>query len=110
MTSALPGEGKSTTAANIAIALAQTGARTLLIDLDMRKPMLASVLEVSSETGHEHLSLGQLGSVVADPADELPGAVRGAGGADRAQPGGADRLEADARRVSSWCASTSPMS
>lgn len=51
VTSALPGEGKSTTAANIAIALAQTGARTLLVDLDMRKPVIASVLGVSAEKG-----------------------------------------------------------
>ncbi len=38
VTSALPGEGKTTTAINTAIVLSQTGARTLLVDLDMRKP------------------------------------------------------------------------
>lgn len=51
MTSALPEEGKTTTAVNTAIALAQTGVRTLLMDLDMRKPTLASILEVPSEQG-----------------------------------------------------------
>ena len=39
-TSALPGEGKSFCAANYAIALAQQGLRTLLIDADMRLPAL----------------------------------------------------------------------
>ena len=51
VTSALPGEGKSTTAANTAIALAQTGAPTLLMDLDMRKPTLASAFEIPSDQG-----------------------------------------------------------
>ena len=51
VTSALPGEGKSTTGANTAICLAQTGARTLLIDLDLRKPALAKAFGVSAEQG-----------------------------------------------------------
>ncbi|MEE8160081.1 MAG: CpsD/CapB family tyrosine-protein kinase, partial [Acidobacteriota bacterium] len=41
VTSSFTGEGKTTTAINAGIVFAQTGARTLLIDLDMRKPMLA---------------------------------------------------------------------
>ena len=40
VTSSFTGEGKTTTAINAGIVFAQTGARTLLIDLDMRKPML----------------------------------------------------------------------
>ncbi len=63
VTSALPGEGKSTTVANTAIVLAQTGARTLILDLDMRKPTMARLFGVSSRdgmstflTGHSDLS------------------------------------------------------
>jgi capsular exopolysaccharide synthesis family protein len=51
VTSALPGEGKSTTAVNLAIALAQTGARTLIIELDMRKPRLANVFNLERMGG-----------------------------------------------------------
>ena len=49
--SALPAEGKSTTALSLARTYAATGRETLLIDLDMRKPMLHTFLGVSSEAG-----------------------------------------------------------
>jgi tyrosine-protein kinase Etk/Wzc len=42
VTSTFPGEGKSTTAANLAIILSQTGARVLVIDGDLRRPSLHS--------------------------------------------------------------------
>jgi polysaccharide biosynthesis transport protein len=42
-TSALPGEGKSFVASNFALAAAQQGKRTLLIDLDLRKPSIHKV-------------------------------------------------------------------
>lgn len=51
VTSALPGEGKTTTAVNIAMAFAQTGARTLLVDLDLRKPSLGRIFGIQSEQG-----------------------------------------------------------
>ncbi len=39
LTSSGPGEGKSTTTANLAVAMAQSGKRTILIDCDLRKPV-----------------------------------------------------------------------
>ncbi len=51
VTSALPSEGKTTTVANTAIALAQTGERTLVVDLDMRKPTLAKTFGITAAEG-----------------------------------------------------------
>ncbi len=47
--SALPGEGKSLTSANFALAAAGQGRRTLLIDLDLRKPALHKFFGYSRE-------------------------------------------------------------
>ncbi len=51
VTSALPGEGKSTTAINTAVVLAQSGARTLLVDIDLRKPSLARTFDMENAKG-----------------------------------------------------------
>lgn len=51
ITSASPGEGKSTTSANLAVAIAQTGARVCLIDADLRRPTLAKLFGLNNWTG-----------------------------------------------------------
>ena len=51
VTSALPSDGKTTTAANLAIAMSQMGARTVLLDLDMRSPDLGKLFRASERTG-----------------------------------------------------------
>ncbi|MFN3596555.1 MAG: polysaccharide biosynthesis tyrosine autokinase [Rubricoccaceae bacterium] len=51
VTSAGAGEGKSTTAANLAITMAQAGRRTLLIDADLRRPRQHDLFGLPRDTG-----------------------------------------------------------
>ena len=51
VTSATPGEGKTTIAANLAITLAFSGAKTLLVDADLRLGRIAKAFNISSEVG-----------------------------------------------------------
>jgi polysaccharide biosynthesis transport protein len=88
---AIPSEGKSFCAANYAVSLAQQGINTLLIDADLRRPMLDEMFpniknspgvtdyllgnkilqDVVAETSTPHLSVMPVGSHVVDPTELL---------------------------------------
>ncbi len=59
VTSAMPGEGKSTVALNLAQAAAMSGDRVLLIDGDLRRPSLAAALGISNSFGLADLLAGR---------------------------------------------------
>jgi capsular exopolysaccharide synthesis family protein len=51
VTSAEPGDGKSTVSANLAIVLAQAGRRVLLVDADLRRPRIHAILGTANDVG-----------------------------------------------------------
>jgi len=59
VTSARPSEGKTTTTANLAIALSQGGLRTIVVDADLRRPNLANVMNVEGAVGLTDLLIGR---------------------------------------------------
>lgn len=60
VTSAGPGEGKSTTIANLAIAMSLQGTRTLLIDSDLRRPVLHKMFALEKNKGLTNVLVGDM--------------------------------------------------
>ncbi|MGN0026408.1 MAG: CpsD/CapB family tyrosine-protein kinase [Clostridium sp.] len=66
ITSSEPGEGKSTTAGNLALCMAQGDKKVILIDCDLRKPSLHKKFKVSNLVGLSDVIIGK---------EELPAAI-----------------------------------
>jgi capsular exopolysaccharide synthesis family protein len=81
VTSALEQEGKSTTVANLAVALARAGRRVVLVDLDLRKPYIDHFFDLTGRPGLTDVALGNVTLDQAMWSIPLPGAdaVQGAG-------------------------------
>ncbi|HTP07531.1 MAG TPA: polysaccharide biosynthesis tyrosine autokinase [Anaerolineae bacterium] len=60
VTSPNPGDGKSLTTANLAVVLAQSGQRVIVVDADLRRPMLHRIFELDDKVG--------LTTILPDPA------------------------------------------
>jgi len=59
ITSAVAQEGKSTTIANLAVALAHAGRHVVLVDLDLRRPVLHHFFDLAAGSGLTQVALGQ---------------------------------------------------
>lgn len=61
VSSPLPGDGKSTTAANLALAIAGTQESVLIVDADLRRPKLADYLGIEGTLGLTDVLVGRVG-------------------------------------------------
>ncbi len=71
-TSSAPDEGKSTTIANIAVTIAQSERRVLLVDCDLRRPTLHTMFGLPNEAGLTSLILDEDGRIPVQKTD-IPG-------------------------------------
>jgi len=70
VTSSNPGEGKTTTAANLAFAMAMDGRRVILVDTDLRRPALHTLLDLPALPGLTDVLLGHAALA---PHEVMPG-------------------------------------
>lgn len=73
VTSANPREGKTTVAISIAIAMAQTGNRVLLVDTDMRRPRAHKAFGIANVRGLSNVLIGELELEEATLRTDIPG-------------------------------------
>ncbi len=73
VTSPAPGDGKSTLASNLALAMAQAGQKTLILDADFRKPMQHNIFQTDKDKGLSNVLAGSLNITEAIQ----PGPVKG---------------------------------
>jgi Mrp family chromosome partitioning ATPase len=79
VTSAVEREGKSTTLANLAVAMARAGQRVVLVDLDLRRPFVDKFFDLSGRAGITNLVVGHLTVDEALVPVELPSIADRAG-------------------------------
>lgn len=74
ITSPNPVEGKSTTSANLAVVMAQAGLRVVLIDADLRRPVLHEIFGIENDAGLTTLLFADPDTlnVAPDPQTQLP--------------------------------------
>lgn len=86
-TSAIPGEGKSTAAVSLALSAANSGIRTVLVDLDFRNPAISNMFSIQQREGVVDILRGNAvtGSVL-QTHQRLPLRIIGAGSSFRPRP------------------------
>jgi capsular exopolysaccharide synthesis family protein len=98
ITSCVPGEGKSTVSANLAVSFAQYGKKVVIVEADMRRPTMKHVLDVPNEKGLSTILAGSctleeatirgvaietLDVIPAGPRPPLPSEILGSAAFDR---------------------------